>query len=128
MLIFGRSFDEQFNRLKNVTFKDSGIKLSPQKCNFFLGHAISKDGIQPDPEKISKIKFWMKPQTVEDLHSFLGFTNHYRKFIKLYESLTTSLEKLFENGDKQYRIKKTRRKYYNGQMKQENVSTNSKTN
>ena len=114
VLIFGRSFDEQFNRLKNVLtrFKDSGIKLSPQKCNFFqtkltfLGHAISKDGIQPDPEKISKIKFWMKPQTVEDLHSFLGFTNYYRKFIRLYESLTTPLEKLFENGDKQYRIKK----------------------
>ena len=42
----------------------------------------------------------MKPQTVED------FTKYYRKFIKLYESVTTPVEKLFENGDKKYRIKK----------------------
>ena len=46
----------------------------------------------------------MKPQTVTHLHSFLGFTNYYGYFINLYESLSILLEKLFENGDKQYRM------------------------
>jgi len=113
ILVFGRSFEEHIERLKTVfsRFSDAGIKLSPKKCNLlqssliFLGHKINSEGIYPDEGKINKIKNWRKPTTVEELSTFLGFTNYYRKFIDHYESYTTPLEKLFKNGDECFKQK-----------------------
>jgi len=113
VLIFGRTFNEHLERVNTVLerFRDSGIKLSPKKCNFFqtklnfLGHEISKEGIFPNKEKIDKVLNWKRPCTVGDLSSFLGFTNYYRRFVRGYETLTTPLEKLFINGDQNYKNK-----------------------
>ena len=43
---------------------------------------------------------------MEQLNTFLGFTNYYRKFINKYEALTTPIENLFDNGDEKFRYKK----------------------
>ena len=114
VLVFGKSFDEHLKRLETIflRFSESGLKLSPSKCDLlqtsvnFLGHKISSAGIYPDENKIRKIQEWEKPCTFEQLSTFLGFTNYYRKFIKNYESFTTPLEMLFQNGDQSYRNKK----------------------
>ena len=114
VFIFGKSFEEHLSRLKTVLdrFKVAGIKLSSAQCNLFqtsvkfLGHEISSKGIFPDKEKNEKIQNWPKPTTVEQLNTFLGFTNYYRKFINKYEALTTPIEKLFDNGDEKFRYKK----------------------
>ena len=60
------------------------LKLKPNKCEFFktrlayLGHIVSKDGIETDPKKIEAIRDWPRPHTVTDVRSLLGFTNHYQ--------------------------------------------------
>ena len=65
----------------------AGLKLKPSKCEFFrskityLGHVVSAVGIETDPRKIEAVKDWTVPKTVTDIHSILGFTNHYRRFI-----------------------------------------------
>ena len=43
--------------------------LKPSKCEFFkswiayLGHIVSKDGIETDPKKVTAIKEWPVPKT-----------------------------------------------------------------
>ena len=50
-----------------------------------LGH------IEMDPTKLNGIKSWPTPTKVEDVHSFLGFANFYRKFIGDYSNIARPL-------------------------------------
>ena len=59
-----------------------------------MGHIVSKDGIETDPKKIEAIREWPRPRTVTDVRSFLGFTNHYRRFLKGYAQIARPLNKL----------------------------------
>ena len=45
---------------------------------------MPKDGMETEPKKIATIKDCPVPKTVTEVHSFLGFTNYYRKFIQKY--------------------------------------------
>ena len=84
--------EEHIERLQAVLHKlrSAGLKLKPSKCELFrdcisyLGHIVSKDGVETDPKKIQVILDWPVPQTVYDVRSFLGFTNYYRKFMFRY--------------------------------------------
>ena len=66
------------------------LKLQPTKCEFFkvtvvyIGHEISREGIQTDGHKIKAIKNCSIPIMVTELRTLLGFTNYYRWFIKGY--------------------------------------------
>ena len=84
------------------------MKLKPSKCEFFkdrisyLGHIVSKDGVETDPKKIQVIVDWPVPRTVHDVRSFLGFPNYYRKFMYRYSQIVKPLNKLIsgENAKK----------------------------
>ena len=64
----------------------------------YLGHIVSRDGIECDPKKIEAINNWKRPITVHDVRSFLGFTNYYRRFIHKYAQMANPLNKLI-SGD-----------------------------
>ena len=86
----------------------AGLKLKPSKCEFFedrisyLGHIVSKDGVEKDPKKIQVILDWPVPETIYDIRSFLGFTNYYRKFMFRYSQIAKPLNGLIsgENAKK----------------------------
>lgn len=42
----------------------------------FMGHLITKDGLQTDPEKIKAITDFPVPQKLEELRCFLGMVNY----------------------------------------------------
>ena len=79
-----------------------GLKLKPLKCEHFrqelvyLGHIVSKDGIQTDPKKVEAIHKWPVPTTVTEVRSFLGFTNYYWRFIMRYAQVAKPLYKLIQ--------------------------------
>ena len=106
IVIFSKTPKEHLKRLRGVFEKlaAAGLKLKPSKCEFFrtqiayLGHIVSRDGIETDPKKISAIKEWPTPKTVTDVRSFLGFTNHYRRFIHKYAHIARPLNAL-TSGD-----------------------------
>ena len=108
VLIFSKTFEQHLEDVDNVLEKirKAGLKLSPKKCHFFkdevkfLGHVVSKEGLQTDPAKIEKIRNWQKPASVAELRSFLGFCNYYRKFINGYAYMSAPLEDALKNLDR----------------------------
>ena len=44
--------------------------------------------------KVEAVRNWTVPKTVTDVRSFLGFTNHYRRFIKSYANVARPLNLL----------------------------------
>jgi len=101
IIIFGKDRTEHDKNLIDVLskLKKSGVKLSKEKFEFcqsrvkYLGHIISQDGIETDPDKLRAVRDWPRPNTVKELNSFLGFANYYRKFIKSFSKIAYALEK-----------------------------------
>ena len=95
-------------------------RLKGSKCEFFkgqvsyLGHIVSEEGIQTDPEKIEVVRSWPVPTTVKEVRQFLGFTGYYRRFIKGYASIAHPLNDLLvgnsESNPKNGKSAKKKRK------------------
>ncbi len=78
----------------------AGLKLKPQKCEFFkdsikyLGHIISAEGVSPDKDKVKAIQEMDAPETVRHVRSFLGVAGYYRRFISQFADLAKPLTSL----------------------------------
>ena len=102
ILIFSENFEDHLKRLEAVfsRLKQQGLKLKPSKCEFFktsvkyLGHVVSENGVQTDPDKINALASWPEPNNVKELRSFLGFTGYYRRFIRDYYKIVKPLNDL----------------------------------
>ena len=57
----------------------------------YLGQIVSDNGIQTDPKKMEVIQKWPIPTNVAKVHSFLGFTSYYLKFIKKHAQVAKPL-------------------------------------
>ena len=110
VIIFSSTPEEHIQHLRGVLQKlrAAGLKLKPSKCEFFkdrisyLGHIVSKNGVETDPKKVKVIQDWPILETVYDVRSFLGFMNYYRKFLFRYSRIVKPLNKLIsgENSKK----------------------------
>jgi hypothetical protein len=73
------------------------LYLKPEKCSFakstieYLGFLVTEGHIKMDPEKVSGILHWPRPQNIKKVQSFLGFCNFYRHFIKDYSFIARPL-------------------------------------
>ena len=59
---------------------------------------LSPDGLTMAQNKVQIIQDWPKPQKVQDIQSFLGFTNFYRRFIYGYSRIALPLMALTRKG------------------------------
>ncbi|GFX32226.1 retrovirus-related Pol polyprotein from transposon 412 [Trichonephila clavipes] len=104
----GRTFEEHLQNIRKVLSKlsDANLKLNPSKCKFFqkevnyLGHIISAEGVRTDPEKVSAVKNWKRPENLRELRSFLELCTYYRKFVKGFSNIARPLHKLTESKQK----------------------------
>ncbi|GFT01897.1 retrovirus-related Pol polyprotein from transposon 17.6 [Nephila pilipes] len=104
IIIVGHTFEDHLRNIRRVLekFKMTNLKLYNSKCNFlhrevgYLGHIISVEDVRTDPEKISAVKDWSRPEDVNQLRNLLGLCTYYRKFVKGFSSIFRPFHKLTE--------------------------------
>ena len=90
-----RHVEEIFRRLEYFD-----LKMKREKCAFFkrhiqyLGHVISKEGIQPLPEKLDSIRNMPHPKNPKEAKQFLGLIGYYRKFVPHFADIARPLTQL----------------------------------
>jgi hypothetical protein len=92
-------YDQHLRDIEKVLqrFKEFNIKANPKKCEFvkrkitFLGHKISKDGIEPDKKNIIKIQEFPVPRNKKEVKRFLGMCSFFRRFIRKYADIASPL-------------------------------------
>ena len=85
ILVFGDTHEQDDQRLEAVSksIEDNGVTLNIEKCKFakkkiqFLGHLISKGGIEADPSKVEAITQMEAPTKISELRRFLGMASTY---------------------------------------------------
>ena len=99
IIIYSKNMDEHlkhldivFNRLSqhNVQLRKSKCKIAKESVEL-LGFNISASGVSTDPSKLDPILKAPAPKSKQQVQSFLGSVNYYRKFIPLYSELAIPL-------------------------------------
>lgn len=106
LIIFSKTFDEHSESLQLVfdRLQKHGLKLKPSKCQLmrkevqYLGHLVSVEGVQTDPDKISRVKGWVWPTNRKEVLQFLGFAGYYRRYVSGYSVLAAPLYGLTSGG------------------------------
>ena len=101
-VVYGGNQAEYDERLEAVLLRLQKEKVTSncQKCEFskasvrFLGQLVGKDGIRPDPSKVSAVKHRAKPTDIHELWRFLGILNQSSKYIPNLAELTHPLRQL----------------------------------
>ncbi|MGL5707230.1 MAG: reverse transcriptase/ribonuclease H family protein, partial [Aeromonas sp.] len=108
IIIFSNSLEEHKTHLDSVLkrIQAAGLILNKKKCKLFkeevkiLGSIVSKEKVRPDPNKISAIKNYTRPQNIKELRSFLGLCNYSRQFVRNYASIALPLFHILKNETK----------------------------
>lgn len=102
ILIYNKTWKEHLQHLEKVliVWEEHHFYAEKYKCTFgkeeveYLGHIISKEEVNVDPNKIKAIREWPILVNISKLRGFLGLTGYYRRFIKTYAHITAPLSNL----------------------------------
>ncbi|KAL0434120.1 UNVERIFIED_CONTAM: Retrovirus-related Pol polyprotein from transposon [Sesamum latifolium] len=106
ILIYSRSPKEHEQHLRTVLqiLRENNYMLNSANVSFgwrkiaFLGHVVSKEGVQPDPAKVRAILEWEPPKNVSEVRSFLGLAGYYRRFVKDFSVVAKPLTNLLKKN------------------------------
>lgn len=102
VIVYSRSMEEHVARLEHVLqrLRKANLRINLEKCHFakesvkYLGHIVSRSGVQPDPDKISAVRAYKIPQNVKEVRAFLGLVGYYRRFIREFAETARPLTQL----------------------------------
>ena len=106
IIIFSETLAAHLQDLRQLftALKAANLKLSPKKCVLgtakvhYLGHVVSREGVQPDPSKIKAVKEYPQPKNVAELRRFLGLAQYYHRFIRNFSHVAAPLFSLLKKG------------------------------
>jgi hypothetical protein len=80
-------------RVAGLTVCEDKIELCVQSLTF-LGHLISDEKLQVDPDRVTPIENFPDPRTVKEVARYLGLCGFYSKFIPRYSEISMPLNRL----------------------------------
>lgn len=108
ILVYTSTIEEHMEVLERLfdSLDKANIKLNASKCELlnrevsYLGHIVTPQGIQPDPDKIKGIAKFASPRNVTEARSFIGMCNFFRRFIKGFADIARPIHDVVKNGDR----------------------------
>lgn len=108
IIVFSGSIQEHIEKLRKIfdRLRQTNLKVTLDKCEFlkkdvlYLGHKITKHGLEPNEDKIKAVLDFPLPKTPTEIKSFLGLVGYYRKFIKDFSKITQPLTSCLKKKNK----------------------------
>ena len=108
VIIYSKTYEDHLKHLAEVfeILIKYGLKIKPSKCHLlkpavkYLGHVVSAEGVQPDPDKLAAVRNWPVPTTVKEVRSFLSFAGYYRRFIPHFAQIADPIQELLRGQPK----------------------------
>ena len=102
IVVYGTNLQEHNERLEKVlkTLCNRNLTLNPSKCKFgmeklvFMGHILSKNGIEPTDDKVKAVNKAKRPENVNEIRSFLGLVNYCGRYINNLSTIEEPLRRL----------------------------------
>lgn len=102
IIIYSPDFSSHLQHLDGVFQRlwRHGLKLWLDKCKLlqhkvkFLGHVVDRNGVRPDPDKVSAVRDWPVPSTIRQVRAFLGLAGYYRRFVSSFAKIAQPLNRL----------------------------------
>ncbi|KAA0046563.1 Transposon Tf2-9 polyprotein [Cucumis melo var. makuwa] len=106
ILVYSKNIEDHLKHMEAVlaVLRRHELYANRKKCSFgkarveYLGHIISENGGEVDPEKIRSIADWPKPTNLRETRGFLGLTEYYRRFVHQYGAIAAPLTMLLKKG------------------------------
>ena len=108
ILVYSKCAEEHGQHLRVVMGKLRKHQLYAKfsKCEFwfqrvsFLGHVLTAEGVEVDPEKIKAIYEWKQPTSATEIRSFLRLACYYRRFIEGFSKVARPMTELLRKDKK----------------------------
>jgi len=108
IVVFSRDFETHLKDIESIfiALRRAGLKLKPAKCVFgkdkllYLGHIISADGVEVNPDKIRAVTDFPVPKTPKKVMSFVSLCSYYRRFIPNFSKIGKPLFALTSRHNK----------------------------
>jgi len=102
ILIYSDDITQYRSHVKEVLkrLRKAGLYAKAEKCEFhsdsveYLGYVLSPSSLTMSDAKVKTIQEWPEPKKVNDIQSFLGFANFYRRFMFNYSDIVIPLTRL----------------------------------
>ena len=102
ILIYSKYEEDHESHLRIVLqiMRDHQLYAKFSKSEFwlakvrFLRHVVSASGVSVDLEKVEVVMSWERPKSIFEIHSFLGLTGYYLRFIEDFSRLAAPMTRL----------------------------------
>ena len=102
LMVFTATWEEHNKHLREILrwLREACLNAKLRKYHLAMrettypGHVVESGEVEPELDKVKVVREFPRPVTKKDVHSFLGLTGYYLKFIPSYASIAAPLPDL----------------------------------